>query len=479
MAEPLWTGHEVADALETPRPDASGVWVKGVSIDSRTLKPGDLFVAIKGERMDGHCFVGAAFDKGAAAAIVDNAFETPSSANHPLFRVPDTLEGLNALARASRQRTAARVIAVTGSVGKTGTKEMLRAMCSATGPTHASEKSYNNLWGVPLSLALMPKSTAFGVFEIGMNHAGEITPLTRMVRPYIAIVTWVAPVHIEFFNSVAQIADAKAEIFDGLEQGGAAILPADNEHCERLAAHARSKGARVVTFGEGRGADARLLGFEPVDEGSVVTADVLGSRLTFLIGARGRHLASNALAALAAAKLAGANVEAAAEALARFEVPEGRGRSAAFNTSEGTILIIDETYNANPASMRAALEVLGAAARTKYTRRIAVLGDMLELGHDAPQFHAGLASAVDSNGIDLVFCAGPNMAHLYERLPGHKRGAWVIASEDLRPLVLDSVRGGDAVMIKGSLGSRMGHLAEALRQRLSNPPVEEHGRGAA
>jgi UDP-N-acetylmuramoyl-tripeptide--D-alanyl-D-alanine ligase len=314
----------------------------------------------------------------------------------------------------------------------------------------------------------MPKDTAFGVFEIGMNHAGEIMPLTRLVRPNIAIVTWVAPVHIESFKSVAEIADAKAEIFDGLERGGTAVLPADNEHYARLAARARSKDARVVTFGESPGVDARLLGYEAVEEGSVVTADILGSRLTFLIRARGRHLASNAIAALAAAKLAGAHVETAAEALARFEVPEGRGRSSAFDTPEGAVLIIDESYNANPASMRAAFEVLGAMSRTKFARRVAVLGDMLELGHDGPQFHADLASVVDSSGIDLVFCAGRLMAHLYDRLPQHKRGGWAQTSEDLRTVLLDEVRGGDAIMIKGSLGSRMGQLAEALRLRFSN-----------
>ena len=478
MAEPLWTAPEIAAALETTPPDAIAVPVNGVSIDSRTVKPGDLFFAIKGERMDGHKFVGAAFDKGAAAAVVDETFE-PGSLSGPLFRVAGTLEALNALARQSRKRSNASIIAVTGSVGKTGTKEMLRTMLSASGPTHASEKSYNNLWGVPLSIARMPRDAAFGVFEIGMNHAGEITPLTRLVRPNIAIITWVAPVHIEFFNSVAEIADAKAEIFDGLEQGGTAILPADNEHFARLSAHARAKDARVVTFGESPGLDARLLSYEAFEEGSVVTADILGARLTFLIRARGRHLASNAIAALAAVKLADADVHTAAESLARFEAPEGRGRSTSYNTPEGPVLVIDESYNANSASMRAALDVLGTTARTKFARRVAVLGDMLELGHDGPKFHAELADAVDSSGIDLVFCAGSLMAHLYERLPERKRGGWAQKSEDLRAVLLDRVRGGDAVMIKGSLGSRMGQLAEALRLHFSNLTAEEKGRGAA
>ena len=466
MADPLWTIAEIEAALETTSTGSPAIPVNGVSIDSRTLKSGDLFFAIKGERMDGHRFVGAAIEKGAAAAVVEQAFEATSSC--PLFRVPDTLEALNALAQQSRKRSKASIVAVTGSVGKTGTKEMLRTILSASGAAHASEKSYNNLWGVPLSIARMPKDTDCGVFEIGMNHAGEITPLTRLVRPHIAIITWVAPVHIEFFKSVADIADAKAEIFDGFERGGTAILPADNEHFAKLAAHARAKDARVVSFGQSADADARLLGYEAVEEGSAVTADILGTRLTFMIRARGRHLASNAIAALAAAKLAGAPVEKAAEALARFEAPEGRGRSSAFDTPKGTILIIDESYNANPASMCAALEVLGTMSRAKFARRVAVLGDMLELGHDGPQFHADLASAIDTNGIDLVFCAGPLMANLYERLPKQKRGGWAQKSEDLRALLLDEVRGGDAVMIKGSLGSRMGQLAEVLRLRFSN-----------
>ncbi len=478
MVEPLWTFQELSAALESGPAESGAGFANGISIDSRTVQPGDLFVAIVGERTDGHGFVDAAFDNGAAAAVVRNTFE-PASERGPLFCVPDTLEALNAIARAARARSVARIVAVTGSVGKTGTKEMLRAMFSASGPTHASEKSYNNLWGVPLSLARLPKSSAFGVFEIGMNHAGEITPLTRMVRPDVAIITWVAPVHIEFFNSVKEIADAKAEIFEGLERGGAAIIPADNEHFERLALQAEKKGARIVTFGERTGADAQLLNFEALETGARVTADILGTSLVFSIGAPGRHLAANAVAALAAVKLSGGNVEAAARALEEFDAPQGRGRRAAFETDEGPVLIIDETYNANPASMRAALAVLGAAPRTKYARRIAVLGDMLELGNAAPQFHAELASVIDSNAIDLVFCAGPLMAHLYDRLPAHKRGGSSITSEDLLPVLLTAVRAGDAVTIKGSLGSRMGLLADALCSRFAQVSAQKHGRDAA
>jgi UDP-N-acetylmuramoyl-tripeptide--D-alanyl-D-alanine ligase len=465
MDNPLWTFEEISAAARA-KASADGV-AGGVSIDSRTLRRGDLFVAIKGERTDGHKFIGAAFENGAAAAIVELDFDAGSGL--PLFRVPDTLEALNGLARHARQRTDAGIAAITGSAGKTGTKDMLGLMLSTAGHAHTSEKSYNNLWGAPLSLARMPAAARFGVFEIGMNHAGEIAPLTRLVRPHVAIVTWVAPVHLEFFGSVAEIADAKAEIFEGFEQGGAAILPADNEHFQRLAARARQKNAEIVAFGKQPGAAARLLSFETLESGSKVTADILGSKLEFVLGAPGKHLASNALAALAAVKLMGADLQAAAAALAHFEAPEGRGRRGRFETPEGAVLIIDESYNANPASMCAALSVLGEVPRTDYPRRIAVLGDMLELGNAAPQFHAGLASAVDSHGVDLVFCAGPLMAHLYERLPAHKRGGAAKSSQELLPVLLETVHGGDAVTIKGSLGSRMGLLAEALRVNLTSP----------
>ncbi len=268
-----------------------------------------------------------------------------------LFRVEDTLEALNALGCAARARSKAAIVAVTGSVGKTGTKEMLRVMLGASGATHASEKSYNNLWGVPLSLARMPREARFGVFEIGMNHAGEIIPLTRMVRPHAAIITWVAPVHIEFFNSVAEIADAKAEILEGLEQGGCAILPADNEHYERLSAHARQKGVKIVSFGERQDAGARLISFEPTDSGSRMAVDILGQQVAVALRVPGRHIAVNAVAALSAVKLLG-DLEAAAAALSSFEAPEGRGRRTQFEMSGEPILIIDETYNANPASMQ-------------------------------------------------------------------------------------------------------------------------------
>jgi UDP-N-acetylmuramoyl-tripeptide--D-alanyl-D-alanine ligase len=466
MTEPLWTFKAIGAAV------GSAVFldgtVSGVSIDSRTLHPGDLFVAIKGERADGHHFLEAAFKNGATAAIADASLEFASQ--HPLFRVPDTLEALNALAAASRTRSQAKITAVTGSAGKTGTKEMLRLMLAPSGLVHASEKSYNNLWGVPLSLARMPRAARFGVFEIGMNHAGEITPLTQLVKPHIAIVTSVAAVHLEFFNSVGDIADAKAEIFEGLEQGGAAILPAGSEFFERLAAHARLKGAEIIPFGETAGAAARLLSYEALHWGSRVTAGIFGSRIEFMIGASGKHLASNALAALAAVKVMGADLQEAAETLGHFQAPEGRGRQERLESPKGGVLLIDETYNANPSSMRAALEVLGSTERVEYPRRIAVLGDMLELGRSGAQLHEEIASVIAVNDIDLVFCAGPLMEHLYRALPSEKRGAVARSSSELVPAVLNAVRAGDAVTVKGSLGSRMAILSDALRAHFVSRP---------
>jgi UDP-N-acetylmuramoyl-tripeptide--D-alanyl-D-alanine ligase len=476
MNAPLWTFEEIAAAIGAAAP-AQADAVTGVSIDSRTLQPGDLFVAIKGDRIDGHSFIEAAFQKGAPAVIAAQEFGLESG--RAIFRVPDTLEAMNGLARAARKRSSARIVAVTGSVGKTGTKEMLRTALSAAGQTHASDKSYNNLWGVPLSLARMPEAARFGVFEIGMNHAGEIVPLAQMVRPHIAIVTWIAPVHIEFFNSIAEIADAKAEIFEGFEQGGFAILPADNGHFEQLAARALNKRAEIVPFGERAENGARLLSCEPSGAGSRVKASILGSKVDFVLAVPGRHLASNALAALAAVKLCGADLRAAAAALEGFEAPEGRGRRQRFETQDGPALIIDETYNANPASMRAALGVLGAVPRSDYGRRIAVLGDMLELGRQSPKFHAELAEAIGENGIDLVFCAGPLMAHLYNRLPVEKRGGLSFSSEALLPALLSAVHSGDAITIKGSLGSRMGLVADALRSHFANSTASNPGRNAA
>jgi UDP-N-acetylmuramoyl-tripeptide--D-alanyl-D-alanine ligase len=462
LAEPLWTLGEIVAATRGTCLGAASIPVSGFSIDSRTIAPGEGFVAIRGPNRDGHAFVTAALERGASCAIVDKSF--PPGDEEKLVRVGDTLEALNDLGRASRARAERTVvIAVTGSAGKTGTKEALRLALAPSGSVHASAKSFNNHWGVPLSLANMPKATRFGVFEIGMNHPGEIAALVPMVTPQIAIVTTVAPVHLGFFRSVEEIADAKAEIFDGVVPGGAAILNRDNPHYERLKARALGHGARIVGFGEARDAEARLLEVQLLPDASNVTADILGETVSYRLGAPGRHLVQNSLAVLAAAKLAGADLARAARALE--DLHAGAGRGVRILVDGGRMAIIDESYNANPASVRAALATLGLTPRNEFKRRIAVLGDMLELGPEGARLHAELAEAVDGAGVDVVFACGELMRGLFEALPSNRRGAYSKTSEELAPKLVEAVGPGDAIMVKGSLGSRMAPLVEALKRR--------------
>jgi UDP-N-acetylmuramoyl-tripeptide--D-alanyl-D-alanine ligase len=464
MVEPLWTMGEIVAATGGSCLGDATMPVTSLSIDSRSLGRGEGFVAIRGPNRDGHSFVEAALGSGAACAIVDRSF--PAGDEERLVRVGDTLEALNALGRAGRARaTDTVVIAVTGSVGKTGTKEALRLTLAPSGSVHASVKSYNNHWGVPLSLGNMPKDVRFGVFEIGMNHAGEIDVLTRLVRPHIAIVTTVAPVHLGFFRSVEDIADAKAEIFHGLEPAGTAIINRDNPLYERLKRHAEQHGARIVSFGETEGADARVLAIELKPDGSEVRADVLGEVVSYRLGAPGRHVVQNSLAVLAAVKLADADLGAAARALADLRAQAGRGGRTLFPGRGGNIAIIDESYNANPASMRAALATLGLTPRYEFKRRVAVLGDMLELGTQGAKLHQELAEVVDGAGVDVVFACGELMGSLYQALPAGRRGAYARTAEDLLPLLTAGVGPGDVIMVKGSLGSRMGPLVEALKRR--------------
>ena len=464
MAEPLWTLGEIVAATNGACLGARETPVAGFSIDTRSLGNGEGFVAIRGPNRDGHAFVAAALDQGAACAIVDGTF--PPGDEERLVRVGETLEALNDLGRAARARaTHTKVIAVTGSAGKTGTKEALRLALAPSGSVHASAKSFNNHWGVPLSLANMPKTVTYGVFEIGMNHAGEIDGLTRLVRPEIAIVTTVAPVHLGFFRSVEEIADAKAEIFHGLESGGVAVINRDSPYYERLKARALEYGARIVGFGEAQGAEVRLLGVALEPDGSEVNADILGETLNYRLGAPGRHLVQNSLAVLAAAKLAGADLKQAAAALEGLKAQAGRGARTLIEGPRGRIAIIDESYNANPASMRAALATLGLTPRNDFTRRVAVLGDMLELGPEGPRLHQELAEFIDGAGVDVVFACGELMGSLYGALPASRQGAYAKTAEELQPKLLDAVGPGDAIMVKGSLGSRMGPLVEALKRR--------------
>ncbi len=466
MAEPLWTLGEIVAATKGKCLGAADSPVTGFSIDSRSLAPGDGFVAIRGPNRDGHAFVASALEQGAACAIVDTMF--PPGDEERLVRVDDTLAALNDLGRAARAHaTGTKVIAVTGSAGKTGTKEALKLALAPSGAVHASAKSFNNHWGVPLSLANMPRDTRFGVFEVGMNHPGEIYLLTQLVRPHIAIITTVAPVHLGFFRSVEEIADAKAEIFDGLEPGGMAILNRDNPHYERLAQCARERGAKIVSFGETKEADARLLNVELGPDGSEVSADIMDETVNYRLGAPGRHLVQNSLAVLAAVKLAGADLAQAAQALANLQAQPGRGARMVIPTKDGAVALIDESYNANPTSMRAALATLGLTPRAAFKRRVAVLGDMLELGPESAELHANLASHIDEAGVDIVLACGELMNSLYQALPPARRGAYAKTSEELAPILTKAVGPGDVIMVKGSLGSRMGPLVEALKLRFA------------
>jgi UDP-N-acetylmuramoyl-tripeptide--D-alanyl-D-alanine ligase len=462
----LWTSDAMMAAM---RAEVSGVLpqaISGISIDTRTLQPGEAYFAIKGAVHDGHDFVDAALKAGAAFAVVERAQRGKFASDAPLLVVDDVLGALVDLAQASRARLQAQVIAVTGSVGKTSTKEALLHVLSAQGQTHASAASFNNHWGVPLSLARCPADARFAVFEIGMNHAGEITPLVKMVRPHVAIITTVEPVHLEFFSGIEAIADAKAEIFEGVVADGAVVLNHDNSQFARLSRRARKCGiSRIVSFGADKRAEARLLDISLHATCSAVHANILGHEVTYKLGMPGRHMAMNSLAVLAASSLAGADLALASLSLSQLVPPAGRGVRQTLVVPGGEVTLIDESYNANPASMAAALSVLGRAKIGPQGRRIAVLGDMLELGPASDELHAGLNDAIKADHIDLVFCCGPLMRNLWDGLSTGKRGGYADSAAGLEAQVLAAIRSGDAVMIKGSFGSKMKTIVTALEKR--------------
>ena len=457
----LWTA---AEAVAATGGHCDGNWAAdGVSIDSRSCRPGDLFVALAGPNFDGHDFIEAAVEAGAAAVMAHRAPDS-GKLGVPLLMVEDSLAALTALGAAGRDRSEARLIAVTGSVGKTGTKEALRTCLSAQGETTASVASFNNHWGVPLSLARMPRSAAYGVFEIGMNHAGEIGPLSHLVRPDVSVITTVQAVHLENFNNILEIADAKAEIFEGMTPNGVAILNRDNPFFANLRERAADCGVtRVVSFGRHPEADMRLTDCSLHATCSAVHAMHKGQAIDYCLSVPGEHWVINSLAVLAAVGAVGADLVAAAGELAQLQALKGRGARLEIALPGGVFLLIDESYNANPTSMKAAFAVLGRTKLGQGGRRIAVLGDMLELGPGAPDMHAGLAAPLIEAGADLVFTCGPDMARLHEQLPAARRGAHAADSEALAPLVRDAVAPGDVVMIKGSLGSRMAPIVDAVK----------------
>lgn len=435
----------------------------GVEMDSRDVRPGDIFIALKGEAMDGHKFIGAAFGKGAVAAITDRPVDFP----HVL--VEDTTKALHALACAARERSPAKRIAITGSVGKTGVKEAIFASLDrgSRGAAHRSVRSYNNHVGVPLSLARMPARSKFGVFEMGMNHAGEIAPLSAHVRPDVALITTIAPAHIENLGSMEAIADEKAQIFTGLVKGGTAIIPADSEHCQRLLDHARTLGVNIVTFGRTADADIRLLDAIPsANGGSLVTADFGDARLCYSVAEPGEHWITNSLGVIAAVRAAGGDLASAGLALAEMGGLKGRGARFDIAAAGGRALLIDESYNANPASMRATLRALG---QTPAHRRIAVLGSMKELGDFSASFHAQLAEPVAEAGIDHVICVGDEMRALVGELgrrPANPLGfAPSFAQcegpvEAIAALEKYGLTHGDAVLVKGSNSVGLGRLVQ-------------------
>ncbi len=473
-AQPLWTAAEAAEA--TGGRTSSDWTASGVSIDSRTVAPGDLFVAIEGPNFDGHDFAARALEAGAAAALVHRRPEgLPAGA--PLLEVADSLKALAGLGRRARARTKARCLAITGSVGKTSSKEMLRAALSGAGAAYASAASYNNHWGVPLSLARMPLDTAYGVFEIGMNHPGEIRELVALVRPEVALVTQIAPAHLAFFpDGLDGIAAAKAEIFEGLEAGGTAVVNADAPRARLLCERARALGAEIVTFGTGEAADYRLLAIEEVGEANLVSIRTPGGPFAFTFGLPGQHMALNALGVLAAAAAVGVPAEVAAPGLAGLSPLRGRGaRHVIALPGGGEFTLIDEGYNANPVSVAAALGLLADCQPQGLGRRLAVLGDMLELGEASPAMHAGLAEPVQAAGTDLLFSCGQDMATLQAALPEDLRGSHKATSAELVEDLLAALRPGDVVLVKGSLGSRMAVIVAALEALAGRAATRQTG----
>jgi UDP-N-acetylmuramoyl-tripeptide--D-alanyl-D-alanine ligase len=461
----LWTMEELLAATGGRLEGEARGPFGGVSIDSRSIAPGEIFVAIRGDSRDGHEFAAAALLKGAGLAIVSQPTDE-MRANGTVLVVDEPLAALRRMAAAARSRSAARIIAVTGSVGKTGTKEALRLVLGAQGETHASEASYNNHWGVPLSLARLSRTARYAVFEIGMNHAGEITPLTAMVKPEIAIITTIAPGHLGHFRSIEEIADAKAEIFSGVVPGGAVLLNRDDGFYARLSEAAKRSGiARNYGFGRHPSAEIRLDRAVLHETCTCVTAQVFGEEIIFKLGVPGEHVAMNSLGVLGAAALAGADLARAALSLSALSAPKGRGQRHRLIAPGGHLVLIDESYNANPSSVRAALAVLGNARPGRGGRKIAVLGDMLELGEQASQLHAELAEAIDASGADALYACGPLMRHLWDAVSQDRRGRYAASSEGLKQLLIEDLKAGDVVMVKGSLGSRMGPLVEAIKER--------------
>ena len=452
----LWNSSDIATATKG---QCTGAWsANAVAIDSRAVKTGDLFIALHGPNFDGHDFAANALNNGASGAIVSSV-PTGVSADKCVV-VEDTFRALHDLGQAGRTRSTAKIIAVTGSVGKTGCKEALRQVLTAQAPTYANEGSFNNHWGVPLSLSRMPQHSQYGIFELGMNHVGELGPLSLQVRPDIALITNIAPVHIGNFNSLDEIAGAKAEIFEGLSRSGHAVLNADNEYIEFLKQRAMNDGINAIaTFGK-NGTEARLEHCVLKSDTSEVTATLFGKKINYTIGAPGMHWVSNSLAVLLAAGLAGADVAKAAQSLGTLTLAQGRGTPQQITIANGSITLIDESYNASPVAVEMAIKVL--ANKQPKGRRILVLGDMRELGEHSQSSHIALANPISDAGISQVFCCCEHMKHLFDALPGAIRGGYAFTSAELAPIVASTARDGDMITVKGSKSVGMQKVVDAL-----------------
>jgi UDP-N-acetylmuramoyl-tripeptide--D-alanyl-D-alanine ligase len=455
----LWTSAEVERAL-SPVAMSVPFEASGVTFDSRAVAAGDIFFALPGETTDGHAFVADALARGAAAAVVSR--DVPGASGN-LIRVPDTMKALVALGHAGRERSPARIASVTGSVGKTSTKDALRAMLSAQARTEASAASFNNHVGVPISLARLPADARYGVFEIGMNHPGEIEPLARQVAAHVGVITNVEPAHIGHMGSEEAIADEKACLFAGMRAGAVAVLNRDNRHYERLAGHARRFGvSRIVGFGKSAAAEARLLACRLQDSGSDVEALIHGRRIEYRLGAAGEHWVLNSIAALAVVEALGADLAKAAATLGEVKPSPGRGARRRLRFGSGSVELLDESYNANPASVRAMLAVLARTEPAPGGRRLLAMGDMRELGEYADDLHAGLADAVAASGAAQVFLCGPHMQALWRRLAVAQKGVHRPDSAALAGEVAAALKAGDVIAIKGSLGSKMKNVVDAV-----------------
>lgn len=465
MNNALWTLQDILLATGGEPTEGLISHFNGLSIDSRTVGAGDLFLAIAGDVFDGHSFVQKALDAGAHGALVSKAKAQEHGFTQGVIVVENVEAAMADMARFARRRFLGQVVAVTGSVGKTTTKEMLKCACSALGKTHAAVASFNNHWGVPLTLARMPKDAAFAIIEIGMNHRAEIAPLVRMALPDVAVITSIESVHLEHFASLAGIADAKAEIFEGLGMGGVAVLPHAHSFYDRLKMHfGGSEAARIVDFGFDQGANCHPLG----QQGVHLSANVVGHQVAFDIQAPGKHMISNAMAVLAVGHALGVSLQDFVRGLETFTPVKGRGTQTQYTLANGgQVVLIDESYNANPASMRAALQVLANAPKGMKGRRIAVLADMLELGEDSAKFHAQLAQVIDELNIDQAFVAGVHMKALFENLPESRQGLICEMAIDLLKPLLETLQDGDVLMLKGSHGSKLWMLADALAKALS------------